>query len=145
MAAGGVNSLDERILDQVFTTYWGQFEAKFKDVLKKYPPAEEPEPRSEQHLLAEIVENTRLLARCVRSHEARVDQRVDARKDPKDGREGRLLNPHHIAFIHDIVNAGANDSAIMEHLGRLGMDLASAYNVVRAIRGNADTAEAPQP
>ncbi|MGJ8661852.1 MAG: toll-Interleukin receptor, partial [Bacteroidota bacterium] len=57
----GDKALDERILEQVFDTYWPQFEEKFKLALKENPPEEDIPPRSEQDMLSEILNNTRSL------------------------------------------------------------------------------------
>ena len=73
------NGLDERILEQVFATYWDQFDRGFKDIIKKYPPSEKPEPRSEKNLLAEILDNTRFLNNKIRSIESKIE--MDKEKD----------------------------------------------------------------
>ena len=59
-------SLDDRILKQVFNTYWEQFENNFKRALDQYPPTEEVKPRTEQDLLSEILQNTRSLNQRIR-------------------------------------------------------------------------------
>lgn len=66
----GDNSLDERILNQVFETYWPQFETKFKVALKENPPEEVVPPRSEQDILSEILSNTRSLSHRIRELES---------------------------------------------------------------------------
>lgn len=71
------SSLDERILDQVFETYWPKFEEGFKELLKLHPAHEKTEPRSEKNLLAEILENTRFLSQRVRGLEARIEREVE--------------------------------------------------------------------
>jgi hypothetical protein len=62
--------LEERILAQVFETYWPQFEQRFKEALEKNPPGEVPTPRSEESILGEILENTRSLSSRVKNLEA---------------------------------------------------------------------------
>jgi len=69
----GDKSLDERILNQVFDTYWPQFEAKFKAALKDNPPEEVVPPRSEQDILSEILSNTRSLSHRIRDLEFDVN------------------------------------------------------------------------
>jgi hypothetical protein len=62
----GNNSLDIRILEQVFNTYWPQFEEKFTKILqttKTQPPAK---PRPNEDVLGEILENTRALSARIR-------------------------------------------------------------------------------
>lgn len=57
----GVNALDYRILQQVFDTYWPQFEDGFKRVLAEHPPEVVAPPRDQRDLLEDILENTRSL------------------------------------------------------------------------------------
>lgn len=64
-----MNRLDERILRQVFDTYWPQFEHRFAEVIAGTPQAANVEPRSEQSILAEILSNTRALSNRVRDLE----------------------------------------------------------------------------
>ena len=66
-------SIDERVLVKVFETYWPQFEAEFKRIVKSVAPEEEPKKRTEQSLLAEILDNTRGLNIRVRQLEARIE------------------------------------------------------------------------
>jgi hypothetical protein len=70
----GNNGLDERILEQVFSTYWDQFDTSFRKALEENLLSEEPEPRSEQNMLSEILDNTRVLGHRVRLLESRLDQ-----------------------------------------------------------------------
>ncbi|HDR2653426.1 TPA: toll/interleukin-1 receptor domain-containing protein [Enterobacter asburiae] len=59
-------ALDERILKQVFDTYWPQFSQSFDNALNDFPPNEVVPPRSEQDILNEILNNTRALTQRVR-------------------------------------------------------------------------------
>lgn len=65
--------LDERILKQVFETYWPQFEAGFKKALADNKPTEVVEPRSEESILSEILRNTRSLTTRIREIEMKVE------------------------------------------------------------------------
>ena len=66
-----LHRLDERILRQVFDTYWPQFEQRFAAAIADTPQAANVEPRSEQSILAEILSNTRSLSNRVRDLEKR--------------------------------------------------------------------------
>ncbi|MEH6345017.1 MAG: hypothetical protein V7785_08030 [Bermanella sp.] len=66
----GEKALDERILEQVFDTYWPQFEEKFNDALVENPPNEVVPPRSEQDILSEILSNTRSFGNRIRDLES---------------------------------------------------------------------------
>ncbi|MDT3779159.1 TIR domain-containing protein [Nitrospira sp. MA-1] len=68
----GEKALDERILKQVFDTYWAQFDRNFKEALKENPPGEVVPPRSEQDILSEILANTRSLTNRIRNLESEV-------------------------------------------------------------------------
>jgi len=65
------NRLDERILKQVFDTYWPQFKAGFEKAIEDTPQEENVVPRSEESILAEILANTRTLNSRVRELETR--------------------------------------------------------------------------
>lgn len=72
--------LDERILEQVFATYWPQFETKFRGAIEQTGAATAPpEPRTEQNLLAEILENTRSLGKRIGILEQRVSTQATVR------------------------------------------------------------------
>ena len=65
--------IDERILSNVFSTYWPQFEENFKKIISTIALEEEPKQRTEKSLLDEILENTRGLSSRVRQIEARIE------------------------------------------------------------------------
>ncbi|WP_339521758.1 hypothetical protein [Pseudomonas sp. EL_65y_Pfl2_R96] len=69
--------LDERILKQVFETYWPQFEASFAEVLAATPEEANVAPRTGDSILAEILSNTRMLAGRVRELESRMPSYPD--------------------------------------------------------------------
>jgi TIR domain len=65
--------LEQRVVDQVFATYWPQFEKKFAEALQQNAKETKPaKPRSEQNLLTEILENTRSLGKRIGALEQRV-------------------------------------------------------------------------
>ncbi len=70
----GAASLDIRVLDQVFDTYWPQFEEKFRGVLKMTDAAPPSKPRAKEDVLGEILENTRILASRIRRLEHETEQ-----------------------------------------------------------------------
>lgn len=84
----GSNGLDIRILDQVFETYWGQFEERYATILSKTQLAEPAKPRPKEDMLGEILENTRLMSSRIRRLEADLDGGRDKRlSDTSDGTE----------------------------------------------------------
>ena len=65
----GENSLREKVLEQVFNTYWPQFEDGFAKALKENPAGEHTPPRTEEDILSEVLRTVRTLDRRVRSIE----------------------------------------------------------------------------
>lgn len=70
----GSNGLDIRILDQVFKTYWPQFEEKFNSILEQTSNAVLAVPRPKEDVLGEILENTRLMSSRIRKLEVELDR-----------------------------------------------------------------------
>jgi hypothetical protein len=62
----GVSGLDIRILEQVFNTYWPQFDEKFKSILKNSSSQPPSQPRPKEDMLGEILDITRQLNSRVR-------------------------------------------------------------------------------
>jgi len=66
----GEKALDSRIIDQVFETYWPQFESKFSDIVSNAPIVTTTKPqRSSDEILTEILYTTRTLDKRIRSLE----------------------------------------------------------------------------
>lgn len=70
----GSNALDGRVLEQVFETYWPQFETDFLRVVKTTESAEPSKPRPKDDVLGEILENTRMLNSRIRRLELEGDR-----------------------------------------------------------------------
>lgn len=119
----GVSGLDERVLEQVFATYWPQFEKRIELSLKENPPGEKPEPRSEKNLLGEILENTRALHHRLRRIEATSERdiramselaNIDARNGPPSPRMAREL-------VRDMIRSDFPTPLIIERLSGMGV------------------------
>jgi hypothetical protein len=91
--------LDEPTLENVFETYWPQFDVSFKDVIAKTNTAAPQEPaRSDESILAEILENSRSMSVRLRVlEEQHTDERAAAAA--RISREARLLQ--HEAVLDD--------------------------------------------
>lgn len=68
------NSLDNRILEQVFATYWPQFESRFAGILATTEAQPPSKPRPKEDVLGEILENTRMLNSRIRRLENDVER-----------------------------------------------------------------------
>lgn len=121
----GDRGLEERILKQVFDTYWPKFYEGFNKAIEGNPPGEKVEPRSDQSILSEILSNTRMLASRVRDLEGRLDGtgsghgRIDV-KDSEDVVKGAI----------DRLIAGISPEEIVQELRREGYSLSSAKNII---------------
>jgi TIR domain len=76
----GKNGLDIRILEQVFNTYWPQFEEKFTKILEKAETQPPSQPRPNEDILGEILENTRILSSKIR----RIEHEIEENRDRDD-------------------------------------------------------------
>lgn len=94
-----LNRLDERILRQVFDTYWPQFEENFAKALKDNLPTEISVPRTEDSMLAEILSNTRSLANRVRNIEMRAQGTLGGLLDVSS-----TVDP--VVFIQNLMDQG---------------------------------------
>lgn len=65
----GENALKEKILKNVFDTYWPQFEKEFQQILKDTPEEELKEERPKDDLLSEILYSVRGIDRRLRNLE----------------------------------------------------------------------------
>jgi hypothetical protein len=110
-SALGANGLDIRILDQVFETYWPQFEAKFSDILEQTISNEPSKPRPKEDMLGEILENTRIMSSRIRKLEAEMDR---GRK-----REFLDMSPSMLRDqIYDmVINEGMPNDAVFARFG----------------------------
>ncbi len=127
----GVGGLDERILKQVFDTYWLQFDTSFKEALKLNPPSEKPEPRSEKNLLGDILENTRLLNQRIRSLETQI---YDGRRRDVDVLDDkRMLYARQV--IEKWVKVGMPDDLVMQEAKTFEIpEKVAIYELMRAKR-----------
>jgi hypothetical protein len=83
----GSAGLDGRILDQVFDTYWPQFERQFKKIIESTESPGPAQPRPDKDILGEILENTRTMSSRIRKLESKVErydkaERYDFERDP---------------------------------------------------------------
>jgi len=74
----GERALREKVLEQVFETYWPQFESGFKKALEDNPAGEHTPPRSEESILSEVLRTVRVLDRRLRTLERKSPLDKDA-------------------------------------------------------------------
>jgi hypothetical protein len=69
----GERALGDKTLDQVFETYWPQFEKKFDAIIADTNNMPAAEPRPDSDVLAEILDNTRSIGTRVRKLEEQTE------------------------------------------------------------------------
>ena len=90
------HALKNTLLERAFETHWPQFEEDFRKILAQSPASPPTQPRSTEHILEEILENTRMLnARFSKLTQAPI---------PREMFYG----------IFDMIEKGLPDTAIME-------------------------------
>lgn len=95
------SGLDERILVQVFDTYWPQFQKQFDEALQNSPQEAEVQPRSEESILDEILSNTRALTARVRSLESRGEVGLESFESVKHNSGENLAISNLTGLIKD--------------------------------------------
>lgn len=108
----GQAALDDRVLDQVFETYWPQFQEKFKEVLKANVEEEKAKPRDDKSVLAEILDTTRTLNHRIRQLE------LSNSEDSRPVRAGGdyLAGTTVRSMIQEMVKMGLRPDAILEQM-----------------------------
>ena len=108
----GEEALREKVLEQVFETYWPQFESGFAKALEENPAGEHLPPRSEESILSEILRTTRLLDRRIRSIERR-----GTKDEVEIARHRELMSTSSLRReIRDLFQAGAPPEVIEDLL-----------------------------
>lgn len=136
----GDDGLDEKILSQVFDTYWGQFESKFKVIIKQPYESEKTEARTEKNLLAEILENTRFLSQRIRTLEQRIDSSSPFRShDGLSEQQSNSLLPLNLSVrqleVLKLLFEGKSNREIAEELklaeGTVRIHIAALYQIFK--------------
>lgn len=110
------NALDERILTQVFETYWQQFETRFGSILKTHPASENSEPRPKEDILAEILDNTRGLQHRLRRLETKADRSL-FEDSPRLRDHDRILTPDRAEIVaREMLLSGMAPEIVIERL-----------------------------
>ncbi|MEC3887414.1 toll/interleukin-1 receptor domain-containing protein [Xanthomonas campestris] len=122
-ASLGANALDNRIVEQVFETYWPQFEERFVEILKTTEQAPPTKPRPKEDLLGEILENTRYLSTRLRRLENGVEN---------SQRDYRNISSAIRNQVNEFVELGLPDELIMSELGKRASHNLIAQYIQRA-------------
>lgn len=122
-ASLGSAGLDLRVLDQVFSTYWPQFEEKFQRVLATTESVHPSKPRPKEDVLGEILENTRMLSSRIRKLEFETER---SRQSPERFELERNLSAtqreaHYRREFEEYLKSGMPPQMIIEEFQRRGV------------------------
>lgn len=107
------NSLDIRILELVFETYWPQFQERFEAILKTTENTPPPKPRPKDDVLYEILENTRSVATRVNRLEMENKRLRRSNANMPQSLHPRFESNREIEkFIRTLVKEGASKDMI---------------------------------
>jgi hypothetical protein len=107
----GPTGLDIRILEQVFNTYWPQFDERFKGILGNTETQPPSKPRAKEDVLGEILENTRMLGSRIRKLEFETER--SRMRDPSDMPVHMLLEQ-----AIEMAKAGMPLEMLMDRFGK---------------------------
>lgn len=102
------NKLDNKTLERVFETYWNTFEVGFSEIIANKEEQLPSNPRSEEDILGEILENTRMLNLRIRQIE----------NDAKHSKTQDIENP---------ISTALNDER--KKSVRIPLDIIKEYNI----------------
>ena len=104
----GDKALEDRILDQVFDTYWPNFEEEFAKIEEAVPSSKEDRPRrSSEDLLEEILYTTRTMDKRIRMLE---------RGDIEIRHSERVPRDEVIHIIENLIENGSHPQEIRKEL-----------------------------
>jgi hypothetical protein len=103
------DALEQRILDQVFDTYWERFETKYQEIVESEPEGESADPtRSKDDILEEILYTTRTMDRRIRQLE-----RHSKARDPLRSHMRRMSKEEADTIIHNSLKHGLSPDDII--------------------------------
>ncbi len=108
----GNSGLDVQILQQVFHTYWPQFEEKFAQILETTETQPPAQPRPKDDVLNEILENTRTLSSRIRRIEREAERNIVSINRSDSG------NDEDIEMIKEMLEEGTPPELIVERFGK---------------------------
>lgn len=120
-------ALDERILEQVFETYWPQFNDKFQIALNENQPEEVVPPRTEQDILGEILNHTRGLSNRIHSLESGLNYSSNTNSNEKN----LLENSYRLRIINMLESGKYTESQVVNSLLDDGTHSSNMKNLVK--------------
>lgn len=131
------NRLTDKILKQVFDTYWPQFDESFKQLLIDNPAKEVVPPRTDKSILSEILNNTRALTGRIRDLEAENESR-NKNKNPYSQNRPVLLSEDQllksvVEKVSKMKMNGATDIECHMQLVKMGLSHEAVNKVLQQL------------
>lgn len=139
--------LEARILEQVFDTNWPRFEEEFAQLLRGYPQNVEPEVRSNDSILMEILESSRGMNQRMRVIEDKMKGELNGR-GPISALHGNVRNvfsgggteftkgtslSEGMAIAHNMYLGGAAQDDVMDKLVSVGFGKKAAKEILEIL------------
>lgn len=128
--SAGAASLPDRVLREVFDTYWPKFQANFAAALAAHQPPVPAGPKSEQDLLAELLDLTRSLGGRLSALERRTSAPPDfLAVNPATPNGARSFAR---SIVETMVQGGAESGAVLDVARNLGVETGYAEALLRS-------------
>jgi hypothetical protein len=130
----GIQSLDQRTLQNVFETYWPQFKEKFDYILKTVESAPEAKPREDTDILAEILANTRSLSNRISLLESNRDDIEIIHNYPSRSISDYILSNFDHQWLNSIramKDTPSQTQNIKDYINSLPIDDIEKYELMR--------------
>jgi hypothetical protein len=138
----GSASLDLRILEQVFSTYWPQFQTRFAEVLKTTDAGAPTKPRTKEDVLGEILDNTRTMNSRIRRLESEVERwRSPAATTETKANIRKTLSAYELE-AEEMQKLGMPSELILDRLIQRGLPKSIAYSVLQRLEGRSAESDA---
>lgn len=125
----GEQALEERVLEKIFQVYWPSFLTSFAAALEGNPPHEVALPRSDNDILAEILDNTRALGKRVGSLERET-------RSPEAFRKNNFI-PNNLSMeavivgqLKKFISEGLSEEEILNKFISMGLGSPKALKLV---------------
>ncbi|OPX44504.1 hypothetical protein CLHUN_14970 [Ruminiclostridium hungatei] len=122
------NALREKILEQVFETYWPQFDKQFNEIIKKVQATDIPRKRTNDDMLVELLSIIRGLDRRIRNMETGGINNTRLEEETVKVTSDTNINKYPKYIIASSVKAGLPDSFIVNQMKNYGL----APDVIRS-------------
>ncbi|MDF9907660.1 UNVERIFIED_ORG: hypothetical protein OKW15_005616 [Pseudomonas reinekei] len=126
-----VNRLSDKVLRQVFDTYWPQFDSGFKQILEDFPVKASVAPRTDKSILSEILNNTRVLSNRIRELESRNEK-----LDPVLRSKYTNSNMNFPGYVKNVTRwrkDGITESACIQRLAEVGVGEQEIIEIMNSV------------